>query len=144
MSYFFALRNLLSLSVWHPLFSKASAKVLPFFLSAKYFDENFSKICNFYAFRLAYVDIYQKQGLFLIMSLRFWVLVWLRWNARAFSWIVLSIVLVFSFDYTKSFLWFYWTAEPSTLTRRALGVAITSARQVDGERSATSWTFSSA
>ena len=50
------------------MFSKASAKVLPFFLPAKYFHEKFSKICNFYAFRLDRVDIYQKLGLFLVTN----------------------------------------------------------------------------
>ena len=43
------------------------------------------------------------------------------------------------FDCTDSFLWFYWNAEPSTLTRRAFAIATPNARQVDDEPSATSW-----
>ena len=61
-----------------------------------------------------------------------------------FHWLFPLILLTLSFAYTELFLWFYWTVEPSTLTRRALGVAITSARHRNAERSATSWTFSSA
>ena len=72
MSYFFALRNLLSLSVLHPLFSKASAKVLPFFLPAKYFYEKFSKICNFYALCFDFVDNYQIRSLFLATNTSIW------------------------------------------------------------------------
>ena len=54
-------------------------------------------------------------------------------------WFSPSIVQVFFFDWTERFLWFYWTTEPSTFTRRAFAIATPKARQVDAEPSATSW-----
>ena len=50
-----------------------------------------------------------------------------------------SICLILFCNWTQAILWFYWTAEPSTLTRRAFAIATPKARQVDDEPSATSW-----
>ncbi len=49
-----------------------------------------------------------------------------------------SNVVNFSFDFTEPLARRKPNVEPSTLTRRALGVSITSARHFDNERSATS------
>ena len=50
-----------------------------------------------------------------------------------------SIHQKFFFSSTEGFLWFYWNAEPSTLSRRAFAIATPSARRFDDEPSATSW-----
>ena len=48
------------------------------------------------------------------------------------------IIQALSFDFTEPILWWYWNAEPSTLTRRTFAIATPKARQVDAEPSATS------
>ena len=48
-------------------------------------------------------------------------------------------MLALSFAFTEPCVWFYWKAEPSTLTRRAFVIETPSARRFDNERSATSW-----
>ena len=50
-----------------------------------------------------------------------------------------SICLILFCNWTQAILWFYWTAEPSTLTRRAFAIATPKARRFDNEPSATSW-----
>ena len=56
-----------------------------------------------------------------------------------FVWNSSSIHQKFFFDPTGGFLWFYWNAEPSTLSRRAFAIATPSLRRFDDEPSATSW-----
>ena len=156
MSYFFALRNLLSLSVWHPLFSKASAKVLPFFLPAKYFHEKFSKICNFYASRFDFVDNYQKPSLFLVTYTSFCHLsgrdeilsIFLRLRPFGIKrmkglteahvgidWSDLWDCQKHICGYTEAFLWIQLVAEGSSSTCRAFGIAMAKVRRVNVEGS---------
>ena len=56
-----------------------------------------------------------------------------------FYWTIRLVILNFSFAFTAPLLWFYWNAEPSTLTRRAFAIETPKARYRNDEPSATSW-----